>query len=81
MFIDEVQGCSIQLAAGLRILYERVDWTSETVVVPVDCEAQRPSGPKRLDWYASVPAAPMPIPTTHPCKTQQTVEVNESCKV
>lgn len=43
MFIDEVHGGSIQLAAGLRVLYERVDWTSETVVIPVDCEAQRPS--------------------------------------
>lgn len=43
MFIDEVQGGGIQLAAGLRILYERVDWTSETIVVPVDCEAQGPS--------------------------------------
>ena len=43
MFIDQVQGGSIQLAAGLRILYERVDWTSETIVVPVDREAKWPS--------------------------------------
>ena len=39
MVVDKVQRGIIELNAGLRVPYERVDWTPEAIIVPIKGEA------------------------------------------